>query len=219
MNRLGLLADQSGLRLLAARVEGNLLAAAQEIEKLHILYGAGRIEDEQILAAVCDCARYDVFDLTTAMLEGHTLRTLRILYGLEGEGVAPPVVLWAITRELRSLAVVQRDTTRGLPMDGVLARLADIRQAQGGIRQSRQTARPGRCAGCHPVMLSGRSGSQRAGAGESLARSVRCLPPHSHFPLISYWNGYRHENRQTRQHGIDRRGRRGSARTARDSGE
>ncbi|CAI8886237.1 DNA polymerase III subunit delta [Methylococcus capsulatus] len=123
MNRLGLLADQSGLRLLAARVEGNLLAAAQEIEKLHILYGAGRIEDEQILAAVCDCARYDVFDLTTAMLEGHTLRTLRILYGLEGEGVAPPVVLWAITRELRSLAVVQRDTTRGLPMDGVLARL------------------------------------------------------------------------------------------------
>ncbi|MDF9391612.1 MULTISPECIES: DNA polymerase III subunit delta [Methylococcus] len=123
MNRLGLLADQSGLRLLAARVEGNLLAAAQEIEKLHILYGTGRIEDEQIVSAVCDCARYDVFDVAAAMLEGHTSRTLRILRGLEGEGVAPLVVLWAISRELRSLAAVQREIAQGQSMDGALARL------------------------------------------------------------------------------------------------
>lgn len=122
MNRLGLLADQSGLRLLAARVEGNLLAAAQEIEKLAILFGAGRIEDEQIVSAVCDCARYDVFDVAEAMLDGHTGRTLRVLRGLEGEGVAPLVVLWALTRELRSLAAVQQEIARGRQVDGVMAR-------------------------------------------------------------------------------------------------
>lgn len=123
MNRLGMLADQSGLRLLAARVEGNLLAAAQEIEKLHILYGAGRLEDEQIVAAVSDCARYDVFDVAAAMLDGHTARTLRVLRGLEGEGVAPLVVLWAVARELRLLAALQRELARGQAVDSALARL------------------------------------------------------------------------------------------------
>ncbi|HWO99285.1 MAG TPA: DNA polymerase III subunit delta [Methylococcus sp.] len=123
MNRLGMLADQSGLRLLAARVEGNLLAAAQEIEKLHILLGPGRVEDEQILAAVSDCARYDVFDISTAMLEGQAARVQRVLRGLEGEGVAPLVVLWAVTRELRVLATLLRETRRGQPVENVLTRL------------------------------------------------------------------------------------------------
>ncbi|QXP83593.1 DNA polymerase III subunit delta [Methylococcus sp. ANG] len=144
MNRLGLLADQSGLRLLAARVEGNLLAAAQEIEKLRILYGAGRIEDEQIVSAVCDCARYDVFDVAAAMLEGHTVRTLRVLRGLEGEGVAPLVVLWALTRELRSLAAVQRETARGQPMDSVLARLRIFdKRKEAFARAARRLGRDG----------------------------------------------------------------------------
>jgi DNA polymerase-3 subunit delta len=144
MNRSGMLADQSGLRLLAARVEGNLLAAAQEIEKLRVLYGAGRIEDEQIVSAVCDCARYDVFDAAAAMLDGHAGRTLRILRGLEGEGVAALVVLWAITRELRSLAVVQRETARGQPMDGVLAKLRIFdKRKESFVRAARRLGRDG----------------------------------------------------------------------------
>ncbi|QJD30163.1 DNA polymerase III subunit delta [Methylococcus geothermalis] len=143
LNRFGMLADQSGLRFLAARVEGNLLAAAQEIEKLRILYGAGRIEDDQILSAVSDCARYDVFDVAAAMLEGRLVRTLRILRGLEGEGVAPLVVLWAVARELRSLAAVQREMARGQSVDAVLSRqrLVDKRKdafAKAARRLSRE---------------------------------------------------------------------------------
>jgi DNA polymerase-3 subunit delta len=84
-------------------VEGNLLAAAQEVEKLHILYGSGQLTDQQIVKAVADSARYDVFDLADALLLGQASRMVRMLAGLKAEGVAPPVVLWSITRELRML--------------------------------------------------------------------------------------------------------------------
>ncbi len=103
MSRRGLLAEHSGIGLLASRVEGNLLAAAQEVEKLHILYGSGQVTDQQIARAVADSARYDVFDLADALLLGQASRMARMLTGLKAEGVAPPVVLWSITRELRML--------------------------------------------------------------------------------------------------------------------
>lgn len=103
MSQRGLLADQSGIGILARRVEGNLLAAAQEVEKLHILYGSGRLSDQQIAKAVADSARYDVFDLADALLLGQASRIARMLSGLKAEGVAPPVVLWSVTREVRLL--------------------------------------------------------------------------------------------------------------------
>lgn len=106
----GLLVDQGGLRLLAARVEGNLLAAAQEIEKLHILYGKGRLSDEQILKAVADSARYDVFDLAEEVVRGQPAKVYRVLLGLKAEGVAPAVVLWALAREIRLLVQLQAET-------------------------------------------------------------------------------------------------------------
>lgn len=118
----GMLADQSGLRILAARVEGNLLAAAQEIEKLHILYGSVRIEDEMIRKAVADSARYDVFDLAEAALQGQTARAYRILGGLRSEGVAPAVALWALSRDLRILAGVKAMTERGETQEAAFAK-------------------------------------------------------------------------------------------------
>lgn len=148
LNSKGLLADQSGLRLLAARVEGNLLAAAQEIEKLHILHGQGRLTDEQILKAVADSARYDVFDLAEEVLRGQAGRAYRVLMGLKAEGVAAPVALWALTRELRLVNTLKSEMaagsspealfgkyklwdTRKAAMDQALQRLsrADIHQA------------------------------------------------------------------------------------------
>lgn len=118
--RLGsrkLLADRSGLAVLAARVEGNLLAAAQEIEKLRILYGSGRIDDDQIRKAVADSARYDVYDLAEAALLAQIPRAQRVLHGLKAEGVAPAVVLWALARDLRQLAAIRSLIKRGKTQD------------------------------------------------------------------------------------------------------
>ena len=114
LNDRGLLADRSGLLLLAARIEGNLLAGAQEIEKLHILYGTGQLIDEQILKSVADSARYDVFDLAEQVLRGHLPKAARVLAGLRGEGIAAPVVLWALTRELRLLNTLRTAIDGGL---------------------------------------------------------------------------------------------------------
>lgn len=131
LNSRGLLADQSGLRLLAARVEGNLLAAAQEIEKLHILHGQGRLTDEQILKAVADSARYDVFGLAEEVLRGQPGRAYRVLMGLKAEGVAAPVALWALTRELRLLNTLKSELAQGASADSLFGKykLWDARKA------------------------------------------------------------------------------------------
>lgn len=122
LNSRGLLADQSGLKLLAARIEGNLLAAAQEIEKLQILYGAGQLSDEQILKSVADSARYDVFDLADQVLRGQIGKAYRVLTGLRAEGIAAPVVLWALTRELRLLNLMKIQLEEGASLDAVFSK-------------------------------------------------------------------------------------------------
>ena len=131
LNSKGLLADQSGLLLLAARVEGNLLAAAQEIEKLHILHGQGRLTDEQILKAVADSARYDVFDLAEEVLRGQAGRAYRVLMGLKAEGVAAPVALWALTRELRLVNTLKSEMAAGSSPEALFGKykLWDTRKA------------------------------------------------------------------------------------------
>ena len=99
----GLEPTADAVTLLAARVEGNLLAAQQEIEKLKLLALVGRLDAAAVLNAVASSARYDVFALSEAVLMGDAARALRILSGLRGEGTEPTLVLWAITRELRYL--------------------------------------------------------------------------------------------------------------------
>lgn len=109
-NRLlkrGLQTEQAGLRLLASRVEGNLLAAAQEVEKLYVLYGSGNLTLQQIETAVADSSRYDVFKLMDSVLAGKANRIVKILTGLRAEGIAPPVILWAIMREARTLIKIK----------------------------------------------------------------------------------------------------------------
>jgi DNA polymerase-3 subunit delta len=99
----GLEPTADAVTLLAARVEGNLLAAQQEIEKLKLLVPAGRLDAAAVLTAVASSARYDVFALGEAVVTGDAARALRILAGLRGEGTEPTLVLWAISRELRNL--------------------------------------------------------------------------------------------------------------------
>jgi DNA polymerase-3 subunit delta len=99
-------ADRETLEFIADRVEGNLLAAHQEIQKLALLFPAGKIAYGQARGAVIDVARYDVFSLGEALLEGGVLHLARMLDGLRGEGVAPPLVLWAIAEEIRAIGRV-----------------------------------------------------------------------------------------------------------------
>ena len=105
---------------LADRVEGNLLAAHQEIQKLALLYPEGEITLSQCQSAVLNVARYDVFALRDAMLDGDATRMLRVLRGLKAEGEAPPLVLWAIAEEIRTLDRVNRAVEQGQPLNAAL---------------------------------------------------------------------------------------------------
>jgi len=111
-------ADRQGLEFIADRVEGNLLAAHQEIQKLGLLYPEGKLGFEQIHDAVLNVARYDVFKLNEAMLAGDAARLVRMVEGLQGEGEALPLVLWAVTEEIRTLLKLKAgmQAGRALPM-------------------------------------------------------------------------------------------------------
>jgi len=123
-------ADDEGLRFIAERVEGNLLAAHQEIQKLALLYPAGHLSLEQIREAVLNVARYDVDGLREALLAGDVGRLTRTLDGLRQEGEAPPLVLWAMSEEIRALAAIKQGQARGRPLDMLLkeARVWGVRQ-------------------------------------------------------------------------------------------
>jgi DNA polymerase-3 subunit delta len=98
---------------LASQTEGNLLACAQEIEKLVLLNSDAAITIEDIEQVSSDNAKFDVFTLVDCILIGNTLRSLRILRNLEEEDVDPILALWAITRELRTLACLLEAQAKG----------------------------------------------------------------------------------------------------------
>ena len=108
--------DEKGkqaLQFIADQVEGNLLAAHQEIQKLGLLYPEGILSFETIRTAVLNTARYDVFQLGEVLLAGDTRRFMLILQGLQGEGTALPILLWAMTEEIRTLLKVHRGRQAG----------------------------------------------------------------------------------------------------------
>ena len=113
-------ADRQGLDFIADRVEGNLLAAHQEIQKLGLLHEPGKLTFEQIHDAVLNVARYDVFKLSEAMLSGDAARLVRMLEGLKGEGEALPLVLWAVAEEIRTLLKLKSGMAQGRPLGMLL---------------------------------------------------------------------------------------------------
>ncbi len=113
----GLQVESDGIKLIAARIEGNLLAANQEITKLYVLHGAAKLSTAQIEDAVADSSRYDVFKLVDAILSAQINRIIKILSGLRSEGIAAPVVLWALTREARSLIKIKLALSSGQSKD------------------------------------------------------------------------------------------------------
>lgn len=104
------------LQFLVNKVEGNLLAAQQEIKKLALLYPSGMLSFEQVKNAVLDVARYDVFSLPEAMLAADTVRYARILEGLQGEGTPPPLILSTLTEPIRTLLLIHQALEAGKPL-------------------------------------------------------------------------------------------------------
>jgi DNA polymerase-3 subunit delta len=113
-------ADRTSLDFIADRVEGNLLAAHQEILKLGLLYEPGKLSFEQVQDAVLNVARYDVFKLSEAMLAGDPARLVRMLEGLKGEGEALPLVLWAVSEEIRTLLKLKAGMAQGRPLGALM---------------------------------------------------------------------------------------------------
>ncbi len=109
-------AGAEALEFIADRVEGNLLAAHQEIEKLALLHPAGDLTLEQVADSVLNVARYDVFQVPVAMLAGDVARLRKTMAGLEAEGEAIPLLLWVVTEELRMLLRVKAQVESGRPL-------------------------------------------------------------------------------------------------------
>jgi DNA polymerase-3 subunit delta len=124
-------ADGETLQFIADSVEGNLLAAHQEIQKIGLLYPEGKISFDDAKNAVLDVARYDIFQLGEAMLGFDSVRFAKILEGLRGEGVAETLVLWQLTDEIRAMIRVKAGMKAGRPQAQVLreARLWGARQS------------------------------------------------------------------------------------------
>jgi len=134
MRRAGLQPDRGAVALIAERVEGNLLAAGQEIEKLRLILGAGKVTAEDVSSAVANSSRYDVFKLVDAALSGDARRALKILSGLRAEGVEPVIVVWALTRELRTLAGLTDSVSRGMDLASGMQKSGVWRNRQALLR-------------------------------------------------------------------------------------
>ena len=117
LKQVGLQADSNAIDLLASRIEGNLLAAVQEIEKLKLLAPTNVISMELMASVVADSARYDVFGLSDKALHGDARAAVKTLHGLKSEGTEAIAVLWALTRDIRSLVQISLMTSQGKNFD------------------------------------------------------------------------------------------------------
>ncbi len=134
--KAGLQLTEEAVAVLAARTEGNLLAAYQEIQKLG-LAGLTQAGAEQVLESVSASSRFDVFQLGEALLSGDSVRALRILARLRGEGTEPTLVLWAILQEMRNLWLKM---VPGAPIPGVWS--SNVAQVPRAINRLRGTSSP-----------------------------------------------------------------------------
>jgi DNA polymerase III subunit delta len=180
--------EPAAAQLIVDRVEGNLLAAKQELEKLSLLADGEPISADLVLRSVGDSARYDVFQLAESAAAGDAARALRVLLGLKSEGAEPTLILWALVREVRGLWQARernrlRSADRGsgwnlaaTPSPRALARLKTLPLAR-LLRQAAHADRviKGLAAGDAWSALTGLTGAL-AGALQATADSGRVVP-------------------------------------------
>jgi len=121
-------ADDEVLAYISQHVEGNLLAADQEIQKLYLLLGPGAVTYADVAQAISSQSRYNVFELVDMLLTGNTQRVIKILAGLKAEGVVPVIINWALAKDIRLLAAVAADMSS-----------ADFKLKRSGVWQNRIT--------------------------------------------------------------------------------
>ena len=138
----GLKASSQSIDLLAARTEGNLLAAHQEIEKLKLLSTDQYLTPEIVAGAVANSARYDVFTLVDRSLEGDSRGATRCLHGLKTEGTEPTVILWALAREIRQLIKVKTALDQGQGFAWAAKQAGIWEKRQGLIQQALRRLTP-----------------------------------------------------------------------------
>jgi DNA polymerase-3 subunit delta len=120
LGRKGVTIEPAAAQVLADRVEGNLLAAQQAIERIALLMPGASPTADQVAELVADSARYDVFELSTAAFLGQPERALRILAGLRAEGREPPLILWALLADLRGLSRIANRAEHERSLDAVM---------------------------------------------------------------------------------------------------
>jgi DNA polymerase-3 subunit delta len=118
------------LSLLSERLEGNLLAAVQELEKLKLNYPDSKITDDKVLASVEDSSRYDIFNLTDASVAGNSQQAARILSHLRTEGLEPTIALWALSKEVRILDALKHAQNNGSGPQSVFSKQYVIKKRQ-----------------------------------------------------------------------------------------
>ena len=171
MRRAGLHADRDAVALIADRVEGNLLAAGQEIEKLRLILGEGPVDAKAVSTAVANSSRYDVFKLVDAALAGNAKRALKIVEGLRAEGVEPVIVVWALTRELRTLAKLADVMAAGSHLSAGMQKVGVWRSREGLVRSCFGRHRPGD----FHRLLRNAGDADRAAKGQSGADPWQCV--------------------------------------------
>lgn len=115
--------DSDAVQMLCDRVEGNLLAAKQELDKLQLLQSNQALSAEDIINAVADSSRYDVFALSDAIVLCQSERSLKILQVLRQEGVEATIILWAISRELRIVYALKAGLEQGQAYEALCTKL------------------------------------------------------------------------------------------------
>lgn len=139
----GLQADKDAVELMADRLEGNLLAAVQEIERLRLTEGEGRVDVETVAGGVSDSSRFDVFRLIDAALDGDVARALRMVRGLRQEGVEMLFITAMLAREIRTLAGMAIERDNGARPDSLMKKYRVFAKRQKIMQQAlaRHTAR------------------------------------------------------------------------------
>jgi len=140
--KMGLHVEQDAISLLSDRLEGNLLAAQQELEKLKLLYAQDPITAEKVLESVSDASKYDIFNLTDACLSGNSKLCVKILNNLKLEGLEVAFALWAITKEIRTVLTLAHAIQKGLPIQSIFKQQRIIQKRQAGLTQTAQKHHP-----------------------------------------------------------------------------
>jgi DNA polymerase-3 subunit delta len=130
----GVSIEPAAADMIADRVEGNLLAAQQEVERIALAMPGARVGVEEAGALVGDSARFDVFELSAAAFAGQPARALRILGGLRAEGEEPPLILWALLNDLRAVSRVTRRLETQRSIDDALRAEQVWSNRQGPVR-------------------------------------------------------------------------------------